>query len=123
MNGVLIDTHTLLWSIDNQAALSVAAEERLRSDATKYLSYASVWEMSIKLGLGKLRLSVGLPEVGAMARRAGLQLLPIELEHIYLVQSLANPFDRILVAQCRKTSIPIVSHDPIFDLYGIQRVW
>ena len=127
MSEVLVDTHTLLWSIDNEAALSVAAEELLRSDATKYLSYAAVWEMSIKLGLGKLTLSISLPELVDLARRAGLRLLPIELEHVYFVQGLAShhrdPFDRMMVAQCHLRSIPIVSRDAVFDRYGVQRIW
>lgn len=127
MNEVLIDTHTLLWSVDDVAALSPAAEDCLRSEALKYVSHASVWEMSIKLGLGKLTLSVGLPQLVAMARSTGLQMLPIDLEHLYSVQTLPNhhrdPFDRLIVAQCRLRSLPIVSRDAIFDNYGLQRIW
>lgn len=127
MSAVLVDTHTFLWSIDNESALGPAAEACLQSDAAKFISHAAIWEMSLKLGLGKLRLTVGLSELVALARRAGVNLLPIELDHLYFVQGLANhhrdPFDRLMVAQCHLRSLAIISRDQVFDLYGVRRIW
>ncbi len=91
------------------------------------LSQATIWELSIKLGLRKLTLTVPLAEAVRRALESGVQLLSIELADLYSVEFLANhhrdPFDRLLAVQALNHSLPIISRDKIFDAYGVQRIW
>ena len=89
---------------------------------------ASVWEMAIKIGLGKLRFSqpieVFIPD---QLRRNRIGLLPIPFAHAVRVATLPHhhrdPFDRLLVAQALVDDLPIVGRDAAFDAYGVRRVW
>jgi len=92
------------------------------------LSLASVWEMQIKRQLGKLSLNLPLPELIASQQQTnGLQLLPIELNHIFMLENLPqfhrDPFDRLLIAQAVTEQIPVLSIDTVFDHYPVQRLW
>lgn len=93
-----------------------------------FLSLVSVWEMQIKIQLKKLTLNIPLSQVRDRQQQVnGLQILPIELAHIFALEKLPNPhrdpFDRLLIAQAFVTQIPILSIDAIFDHYPIQRLW
>ena len=95
---------------------------------TWILSIASVWEMQIKLQLGKLNLNSTLPNlIDNQQRVNNLQILPIDLTHIYALNNLPShhkdPFDRLLIAQAMVEQMPIVSIDEVFDNYPIQRLW
>lgn len=93
-----------------------------------FLSLVSVWEMQIKRQLGKLSLNLPLPELIASQQQTNsLQLLPIELNHIFTLENLPqfhrDPFDRLLIAQAITEQIPLLSIDTVFDHYPFQRLW
>lgn len=95
---------------------------------THVASIASVWEMQVKVQLGKLDLNHDLPELIRHQQQVNnLQILPIELSHIYALENLPNehrdPFDRIMIAQATIEQMPFLSADRIFDRYPIERVW
>jgi PIN domain nuclease of toxin-antitoxin system len=125
----LIDTHVLIWWTGEPTRLSSLAHEFLvDSNNEPVLSLVSIWEMQIKLSLGKLTLKMPLPElVEDEIQHNRLNLLPIELSHIYALSDLAHhhrdPFDRLLVAQAFREKLPIISIDGKFDVYGVQRLW
>jgi PIN domain nuclease of toxin-antitoxin system len=127
--GLLLDTHAFLWMGDSPERLGAGAREALLDPGQRVaLSMASVWEMAIKIGLGKLQLSTSLEAlVGAGLAHARIELMPIELPHVLRVQDLPwhhrDPFDRLLVAQALTASIPIVSRDATLDAYGVRRIW
>ena len=126
---VLLDTHSFLWFIGGNASLPPTAR-LLVEDASHQpmLSIASLWEMAIKLSIGKLSLGRAfgtlIPE---QMRLNGIGLLQIEVAHVLAVVELPfhhrDPFDRLLIAQAMVEQIPIVSGDPAFDSYGIKRLW
>ncbi|WP_365741889.1 type II toxin-antitoxin system VapC family toxin [Nostoc sp. JL33] len=92
------------------------------------VSMASVWELQIKSQLGKLNLSSSLPNFMETQQQVNnLQLLPIELTHIYALEALPShhrdPFDRILIAQAIVEKMPLLSIDVVFDAYPVQRMW
>jgi PIN domain nuclease of toxin-antitoxin system len=126
---LLLDTHTFLWFSEDDAKLSRVARRRIvdvRNE--RFLSIASIWEMAIKIGLGKLRLGVPLPElVQSGALDNGIAVLPIEKEHAIGVANLpahhGDPFDRLLVVQARHEGMTVVGADEHFDAYGVRRVW
>lgn len=85
---------------------------------------ASVWELQMKSQLGKLNLSSSLPNfIKTQQRVNNLQLLPIELTHIYALEALLShhrdPFDRILIAQAIVENISLLSIDAVFDAYPV----
>ena len=125
---LLRDTQAFLWFEGADARLSAAARRRIedpRDDKT--LSVASVWEMAIEVGVGKLRLSRPLAElVQAGAVEKGIPLLAIDARHAMPVSSLPRhhgaPFDRLLIAQALQEDLAIVSSDDRFDAYGVRRI-
>ncbi|MBE9215256.1 type II toxin-antitoxin system VapC family toxin [Plectonema cf. radiosum LEGE 06105] len=127
--NILLDTHTFIWSTANPESLSQTVTNLLTdTNNTWILSIASVWEMQIKLQLGKLNLNSSLPNlIDNQQRVNNLQILPIDLTHIYALNNLPShhkdPFDRILIAQAMVEQIPIVSIDEVFDNYPIKRLW
>lgn len=92
------------------------------------LSIASIWEMQIKVQTGKLNLHSTLPNLIANQQRVNnLQLLPIEVNHIWALADLVHhhrdPFDRILVAQAIVQKMPVLSMDEVLDSYLVERLW
>lgn len=126
---LLLDTHTLLWFLEDNPQLSPSARiaiEDVGNDV--YVSVASLWENAIKVSLGKLDLSrpidVWMPTELAVN---SMDLLGISLDHIVQVVSLPfhhrDPFDRLLVAQSLVEAMPIVGADAAFHPYGVSRLW
>ena len=121
--------NTFLWYATGDPRLSFKARELIeRSSSQNLLSIASVWEIAIKVSTGKLTLSMPTLEyVNHYGVNNGIGLLPIEPEHIGLIENLPfhhrDPFDRLLVAQSISESMPIISADNTFDSYGVVRIW
>ena len=126
---LLLDTHTLLWWVEDDPQLSPLARHQIVDECNDCLvSLASAWEMAIKAGLGKLKLAVSVQRYfQEQLAPNNFQLLPISLEHVTLVERLPlhhrDPFDRLLIAQAKCDGLALVSADPMFDEYGISRVW
>jgi PIN domain nuclease of toxin-antitoxin system len=125
---LLLDTHTFLWFIDDNPRLSSNAKSLLESDNDFLLSTASLWEIAIKLSLGKL----SLPEpfeafVFYHLSLNTIDVLQIDTAHLGVVATLPfrhrDPFDRLLVAKTMVERIPLVSADEEFDAYSIERLW
>jgi PIN domain nuclease of toxin-antitoxin system len=126
---LLIDTQSVIWYVDQDQRLSPTAHAEIANPANNLLlSAASVWEIAIKVGLGRLTLS--LPYRQWMAKAIAdlnLSILPITVEYADVQAGLPHhhrdPFDRLIVAQAVVEGIPAVSADPQLDAYGITRVW
>lgn len=124
----LLDTQVFLWFLLDDPRLSKPMMDILTDrDAELLFSVASLWEINIKYGLGKLTLpdrpGTYLP---MHLDRHEIKLLPIDGAHAYAVADLPphhrDPFDRMLAAQAQVEGLPIVSADDIFDAYGIRRI-
>lgn len=126
---LLLDTHRLIWVVDDLTRLGAAATHALGSWANQLLVGAgSIWELSIKVGLGKLSLSTAFrPWVEAAIVDLGLGVLPVTIEYADVQSRLphhhGDPFDRLLIAQALADGIAVVSADAVFDRYGVTRVW
>ena len=125
---LLLDTHTFLWFIDDNSKLSAAAKKQLESDVDLMISAASLWEIAIKVSIGKLTLTQPYEEfIPDQLTRNSVRLLAISVEHLAVVSTLPfhhrDPFDRLMVAQAITEQLPIVSVDDKFDLYGVNRLW
>jgi PIN domain nuclease of toxin-antitoxin system len=127
--NLLLDTHTFLWFIGGSDRLSAAARTLIEEPANQpFLSIASLWEMAIKLSIGKLTLACPFEDlIPEQMQLNGVQLLNIELAHVTPVTTLPfhhrDPFDRLLISQAIVERMPIVSGDPSFDGYQVTRLW
>lgn len=98
---LLLDTHTFLWFIEDSPKLSAEAKGLLESEADLLLSIASIWEMAIKISIGKLSLASPFDEfISEQLSKNTIKLFPIRLAHLGLVSTLPfhhrDPFDRLL---------------------------
>lgn len=113
--------------MEESKRLSHAAYAAIR-ESEVYVSVASAWEIAIKAGAKKLdHGDVALIDLEVRMREQGFIILSISLDHAIRAGLLPlhhrDPFDRMLAAQAQAESLPIVSNDKIFDLYGIRRIW
>ena len=126
---LLLDTHVFLWWVEGDRALPAKARSALADQENECLiSLASVWELAIKAGLGKLKLAMPVQRyVVEHAAINGFRMLDIRMAHIGRVEALTahhgDPFDRLLIAQALEEKIPIVTADPVFRKYGVKRIW
>ncbi len=122
---LLLDTHVLLWALENESRLGLGAREVIaNSENAVWVSIASAWEIAIKTGIGRLELD-GSPEeiFPTEIDRANLQLLPISLDHALAVRTLPHhhrdPFDRLLISQARAEGLTLVTADRVFSAYDV----
>ena len=125
---MLLDTHALMWWDSNKSMLSATALTALGDPANRaWLSVVSVWEMVIKLQVGKLTLRAPLSQIVADQQANGVQVLAVNLSHALAVESLPpahrDPFDRLLAAQCIAEDMDLVTADPIFAQYPVRVLW
>ncbi|MCY7406743.1 MAG: type II toxin-antitoxin system VapC family toxin [Alkalinema sp. CAN_BIN05] len=130
MAQFLIDTHVLIWYLEDDSQLSANVAEILEDTRHNlYVSIVSLWEIAIKSGLGKLKLKIEFHDLKEVLKRLSIEILSIDFEDtqtyltLPLFENHRDPFDRILVAQVMRRSIALVSGDKKFDLYEIHRVW
>ena len=127
MSNFLLDTHSFIWLTENDLKLPNALRMTIDTADLVYLSIASLWEMAIKLQLGKLSLQQDYETIGATLEDSDILMLPISFDDTVQVRNLPlyhrDPFDRLLIAQAMNHSLVIVSADKTFDTYPIQRVW
>ena len=125
----LLDTHTLLWFLKGDKKLSAKARQLIDNPNNKrFLSIASLWEIAIKVSLGKLTLDKPFeklfPEQLHFNR---IEILDITVDNLIRLTTLPfhhrDPFDRLIIAQAFVEGMPIISADATFDAYGISREW
>ncbi len=122
--NLLVDTHVLLWWLDDPTRLSEAAGAAIRDGANVvFVSAATAWEIVIKKTLGKLDVPDNLDEV---LRECRFTPLPITIAHALAVLSLPmhhrDPFDRMLVAQARAEGMTVVTRDPKVLEYAVSNI-
>lgn len=125
---LLLDTHAVVWWLLGDERLGAGAREAIGDAGDVYVSAASAWELSTKARLGKWAEAEALArDLATWVARQGMRPLAISLEHGaragHLPGPLRDPFDRMLIAQCQTEGLTIVSADPVFDHYGVRRVW
>jgi PIN domain nuclease of toxin-antitoxin system len=124
----LLDTHTLIWFLEGDNRLSVAANDIIsNADTDIYVSIVSLWEMAIKISLGKLQLSQSLEQVIDKLGQQNITLFSVYPTHVLTVLNLPfehrDPFDRLLIAQALVEDMTFISNEALFLRYGVDRVW
>jgi PIN domain nuclease of toxin-antitoxin system len=126
---LLLDTHAFIWLDIAKSNLSPAVQQAIQNPQNViFLSLTSVWEMQIKIQLGKLHLNASLPATIASQQQANaIQLLPIQLDHILELDNLPyhhhDPFDRLLIAQAQAENLILVTNDSKIQSYAISKLW
>lgn len=125
----LVDTNAWIALFEDSPYLTERAAEVMESGRHDcFVSLASVWEASIKAGLGKLKLPYSLDtDLPRIFKENGFEVIAPDWRAVTEVQHLdqhhGDPFDRIQVVQARQRGLDIISRDPVFDRYGLRRVW
>jgi len=125
----LVDTQAWLWFYLGDPLLSATARNHIADpNNERFVSVASIWEISIKISIGKYALNAPYAQFMQQAL-AGFTLLPITTAHTERVSVLPfppdhrDPFDRLIISQAIEEKIPVVSSDGDFAAYAIQVIW
>ncbi|MDD5306248.1 MAG: type II toxin-antitoxin system VapC family toxin [Deltaproteobacteria bacterium] len=119
--NLLLDTHVLLWWLEDNPTLSPKARDAVAEGRNMvFVSAASIWEIRIKQALRKLRLPRNFREV---LDSQPFRALPVTWEHAHAVHELPDhhrdPFDRMLVAQAKVERLAIVTRDERIKKYAV----
>ena len=122
---LLIDTHILIWFLEGNKLLSKSRRQIIANPQNDiFISIASLWEMAIKISIGKLTLAKPLADVLKQIVIEGFEILSILPEHTLQVSNLPlhhrDPFDRILIAQSQVENLGIITGDGNFRGYGVK---
>jgi PIN domain nuclease of toxin-antitoxin system len=125
---LLLDTKSLYWWLHDPARLSSAARLEIANSSNSVVVSAVVpWELAIKTSLGKIDGQTLLDIWDNKLADEGFSGLSIDSAHSIRAGLLPlhhrDPFDRMLAAQAHATGWPIVSADPVFERYGVRRIW
>jgi PIN domain nuclease of toxin-antitoxin system len=126
---LLLDTHAFLWFIEGNLNLSARARQLIEDENNqRFLSIASLWEISIKVSIGKLELGIPFTEFfQQQVYGNAIALLEIQAEHLDALAKLPfyhkDPFDRLIIAQSVVENIPLVTKDGAFTNYPVMLLW
>lgn len=120
---LLLDTYVALWAITDSPRLTAEVRRLILAPANEvYVSAASVWEISIKHGLGRGTMPISGVQAKAYFEEAGYVNLPVSADHAALVETLpphhSDPFDRLLVAQALSEPLRLITHDSTLARYS-----
>lgn len=127
--SMFLDTHTFLWFIIGDKRLPTQARTMIENVVNKrFLSVVSLWEMAIKISIGKLETDISLEEIiNEHITNNLIEIVPVRPADILTLSTLPffhrDPFDRMIIAQTINNNIPIISIDAAFDAYSLQRLW
>ena len=121
--NILLDTHILLWHLKDDPKLEIRYSKIIENEGhEKYLSVASLWEVAIKVSLGKLEISQPIDRMVPEE----INILYLEIPHILKVQVLdfhhRDPFDRMIIAQAISENMTVMTHDGRFKMYDIDLI-
>jgi PIN domain nuclease of toxin-antitoxin system len=124
---ILLDTHIFIWFVENDDQLSLSLKQYIDNIQNEiYVSIATLWEIAIKVSLGKLEMSIDILTLIAKIEENGFVILPILPSHSLCVSKLPfhhrDPFDRMLIAQAITEQIYVISKDGSFPFYEIDLI-
>ena len=124
----LLDTHALLWFLEDDLQLpDKIGKEIVNGNNKCFVSVASLWEIAIKLSIGKLSLGFPFKKFASYLSNNDIELIPIELEHLIQVSDLnlyhRDPFDRVIIAQGIVEKLTVITKDDQFKKYPVKIMW
>ena len=126
--NLLLDSHTVIWALTAPQNLSAKAKRELsKADNELLVSMASLYELTIKMNIGKFVYKGGLKELFTDLDAAKYSILPIEKKHLLEYSKLPmhhrDPFDRLIIAQAKSDKLTVVSKDEHFKKYDVKVIW
>jgi PIN domain nuclease of toxin-antitoxin system len=126
--NLLLDTHVLIWYVAGNPSLKPAAIDLLETTENDLsISVASLWEIAIKVGKGKLDLGIEFHELEGILDRLNIQILPILFGDLNVQRTLpfhhSDPFDRLIISQAINQNLVLMSADSAFSSYPVQNIW
>lgn len=127
MKGYLLDTHAFIWLSENDPNLPINLRQKIDSAEKVYLSIISLWEIAIKINIGKLSLKKSYQHIENELKLSDIILLPITFADTQRLCDLPlyhrDPFDRMLIVQAMERELILVSKDTKFLAYPIEILW
>jgi PIN domain nuclease of toxin-antitoxin system len=125
MNSYLIDTHVLLWYIEGNPRLSSKIISLLDNPTnTVYVSKASLWEITIKISIGKLSINIPFETLEDFLEEKDFIPLEFDISDLTILKNLpfhhSDPFDRLIIAQAMNNDFTLISDDSKFDPYPVN---
>jgi len=122
---LLLDTHILLWYLEGHPNLPETQRQQIEDRRNQVaVSAVSLWEMTIKIAIGKLELMDDLATVENTLLQQGIRILPIQTAHLQRLLGLPfhhrDPFDRLIIAQALAEEMTLVSDDAAFAAYPVS---
>lgn len=125
----LLDTHALIWFLEGDSSLSETAKALITDGKNELaVSIASIWEIAIKVSIGKLSLSQPFDNIfPSELKKQHIQVLPLKITHTSQVKNLPlhhrDPFDRLIIAQAMIEGMPVITVDKCFNDYDVGIIW
>jgi PIN domain nuclease of toxin-antitoxin system len=118
----LLDTHVMLWFLNDDAKLAPEVRDEIEKCNQVFVSIISLWEVAIKLNIGKLKLD--FRDLSKALDDSNITILNVIVSDFYAYINLPlhhkDPFDRILISQAINRSMTLVSQDSKFNLYPVK---
>ncbi|MCL2420990.1 MAG: type II toxin-antitoxin system VapC family toxin [Defluviitaleaceae bacterium] len=126
--NILLDTHAIWWFLNGNEKLPKTAKEAIvNMDNTIFISMATIWEVAIKMSIGKLEFDGGIDGFIKAIVDNDFMLLEIDVEHIKATVDLPlihrDPFDRMIIAQAMVEDVPVMTTDENVLKYDITVIW
>ena len=124
----LLDTHAVIWFADNSPKIPSRIKEVTKQPANEFfISSVSLWEIAIKMNLGKLDIKSSLDELLEAVNTSAFEILQIEDKYLKRLSTLPNihkdPFDRLLIASAIAEDLTIITADENIQKYDVQWIW
>ena len=124
----LLDTHTLIWFIENHDLLPQKVKETINSNDNEiYISVITLFEIAIKININRLKIRFSLNDLIKDIQQQGFEIIGIYEAHLYKYITLPlihrDPFDRILVATAISEKLKLITSDKENQLYNVEWMW
>lgn len=122
----LIDSHVLLWLLENSPQLSTTAKDIIQNQDLA-ISIASLWEIEIKRSIGKLQVPFIPTQLAKICTDRDIQIVPVTPAELDVLGNLPfihrDPFDRIIISTAFSKGYPLLTHDENIQKYNLQTIW
>ena len=122
----LIDSHVLLWLLENSPQLSTTAKDIIQNQDLA-ISIASLWEIEIKRSIGKLQVPFIPTQLAKICTDRDIQIVPVTPAELDILGNLPfihrDPFDRIIISTALSKGYPLLTHDENIQKYNLQTIW
>ena len=120
----LLDTQIFIWFLEDISCLSERVIKQIENPLnTRYISIASLWEMTIKMNIEKLIIKYDVEQLFEMIEIHGFELLPILKDHLLVYRNLPlihrDPFDRLLISVAMSENLIFITSDDIMSKYDV----